>query len=88
MSRMTYGQSKKRNVFFSFHYADVMQVNNVRKSGEFKQTSSDTGRSIEGFNDYSLWESRRLNGDDALKRLIREGVQNTSVVCVLVGSKT
>ncbi|MES5482115.1 hypothetical protein QMZ05_05100 [Bradyrhizobium sp. INPA03-11B] len=72
MSGMTYGQSKKRNVFSSFHYADVMRVNNVRKSGEFKQTSSDDGRSIEGFYDYSLWENRRLNGEDALMRLIRE----------------
>lgn len=83
-----YPQTKKRNVFFSFHYADVMRVNNVRNSGEFKQAASDGGRSIEGFYDYSLWESRRLNGEDGLKRLIREGVQNTSVVCVLIGSKT
>ena len=70
----------KRRVFFSFHFADVMRVNNVRKAFEFQPNPS--------FYDSSLWESRRLEGDEALKRLIRQGVENTSVVCVLVGTHT
>ncbi len=86
------GAPRKRNVFFSFHYADIMRVNNVRLCGEFKGSSpadvlyGPTKRSIEGFYDKSLWESRKLDGPDALKNLIRDGVKNTSVVCLLVGS--
>ena len=83
-----YQQQKKRRVFFSFHYKDIMRVNNVRNSGEFARSSSDAGRNIEGYYDASLWESRKLDGDDSLKRLIRDGVKNTSAVCVLVGSQT
>ena len=81
--------STKRKVFFSFHYNDIMRVNNVRLSQEFKSSeSSSGGRSIEGFYDNSLWESKRLSGPDALKQLIRDGVHNTSVVCVLAGAET
>jgi hypothetical protein len=78
---------KKRHVFFSFHYADVMRVNNVRQSGQFKTDKTD-GREIEGFYDKSLWESKKLTGDASLKTLIREGVERTSVVCVLAGANT
>lgn len=81
-------QVKKRRTFFSFHYADIMRVNVVRKSGEFATSSGSAGRHIEGYYDASLWESRKLEGPDALKRLIREGVENTSAVCVLVGTET
>lgn len=85
---------KKRKVFFSFHYADIMRVNVVRKSGEFKTNSiadalyGDDKRSIEGFYDESLWESKKLDGPEALKALIRDGVKNTSVVCLLIGSQS
>jgi hypothetical protein len=65
-----------------------MRVNNVRNSGEFAKSSAESGRNIEGYYDASLWESRKLEGDDGLKRLIRDGVKNTSAVCVLVGSET
>lgn len=75
----------RRKTFFSFHYADVIRVNNVRKSQEFRDTKS--GLDIK-FYDGSLWESVKLEGDEALKRLIRDGVQNTSVVCVLIGTET
>lgn len=78
----------KRRAFFSFHYADVMRVNNVRKSGEFRTASQATGRDVEGFYDGSLWESRKRVGDEAIKTLIRDGVHNTSAVCVLAGSET
>ncbi|CDN57665.1 Hypothetical protein RG1141_PA08330 (plasmid) [Neorhizobium galegae bv. officinalis bv. officinalis str. HAMBI 1141] len=81
-------QQKKRRTFFSFHYADIMRVNVVRMSGEFATSSTAFGRNIEGYYDGSLWESRKLQGDDALKSLIRTGVENTSTVCVLVGSET
>ncbi len=66
-------QLKRRRVFFSFHYADIMRVNNVCLSGEFVNSASQAGRDVEGFYDNGLWESRRREGDDAIKALIREG---------------
>lgn len=75
----------RRRTFFSFHYADVIRVNNVRKSQEFRDSKS--GPEIT-FYDGSLWESVKLEGDESLKRLIREGIRNTSVVCVLIGTET
>ena len=83
---------KKRRVFFSFHYADIMRVNNVRLSQEFQGGTllggGRAGREISGFYDFSLWESKRLEGPESLKRLIRDGVQNTSAICVLAGTYT
>lgn len=81
-------QAKKRRVFFSFHYADIMRVNNVRMAGEFAKSSSDSGRDVEGFYDNSLWESRQRDGEEAIRNLIRDGVKNSSAVCVLVGTET
>ncbi len=76
---------KRRKVFFSFHFDDVMRVNAVRQAWRFRQPGTLLTPS---FYDSSLWESRRREGDESLKRLIREGVDYTSAVCVLVGSST
>lgn len=76
---------KKRKAFFSFHYDDIMRVNNVRNAWKIAHPDSPMMRS---FYDSSLWESRKLEGPEAVKRLIREGVENTSAVCVLIGSQT
>jgi hypothetical protein len=43
---------------------------------------------LRSFYDSSIWEARAIEGDEAVKRLIREGVEYTSAVCVLVGSGT
>jgi MTH538 TIR-like domain (DUF1863) len=75
----------KRKAFFSFHFDDVMRVNVVRNAWKITHPDSAAMRS---FYDSSLWERRKLEGDDALKRLIREGVSYTSAVCVLIGSET
>ena len=83
------GPPRKRNVFFSFHYADIMRVNNVRMSQEFQGNAlTGGGRSIQGFYDYSLWESRKTQGAEAIKRLIKDGVDRTSAVCVLIGTES
>ncbi|MBC8555404.1 MAG: TIR domain-containing protein [Candidatus Brocadiales bacterium] len=71
-----------RKVFFSFYYADIMNANIVRNSGQFKPTA-DTG-----FYDASLWESARTRGDAAIQRLIDNGLSNTSVTCFLIGEQT
>jgi hypothetical protein len=75
----------KRKAFFSFHYDDIMRVNVVRNAWKITHPDSDQAR---GFYDGSLWESRKLNGDESVKTLIREGVEHTSAVCVLIGSET
>ena len=36
----------------------------------------------------SLWEEARKKGDDAVKRLINEGLKGTSVTIVLIGAET
>lgn len=76
----------KRRVFFSFHYqSDVWRVNQVRQSWRYNHEYS---REAEGFYDGSIWERSKRTGPDSLKNLIREGIKNTSVTCVLVGSNT
>ncbi|MEI5682339.1 MULTISPECIES: TIR domain-containing protein [unclassified Mesorhizobium] len=74
-----------RKVFFSFHYDDIIRVNNVRNIREFQD-----GTSIESqaFYDRSLWESSKRANPESLKQLIREGIKHSSVVCVLIGRNT
>ena len=71
-----------RRVFFSFHYTDIMNANIVRNSGQFKPTQET------GFYDASLWEEARTKGDAAIKRLIDNGLNNTSVTVFLLGAET
>jgi hypothetical protein len=72
-----------RKVFFSFHYErDLWRVNVVRNSGMVE------GLSAAGFNDQSLWEDTKRRGDDAVKRLIDNGLNGTSVTVVLIGADT
>jgi hypothetical protein len=75
----------KRKVYFAFHYADIMRVNNVRNAWKIDHPDNQLARS---FYDSSLWESRKAESDDTLKKLIREGVEYTSAVCVLIGADT
>ena len=71
-----------RQVFFSFHYADIMNANIVRKSGQFMPTAET------GFYDKSLWEEAQTKGAAAVQALIDKGLVNTSVTVFLVGAKT
>ena len=75
----------KRKVFFSFYFDDIMRVNVVRNAWKITHPDNALMRS---FYDSSLWESRKLEGPESLKQLIRNGVDYTSAVCVLVGSET
>lgn len=76
----------KRRVFFSFHYQqDIWRANQVRNSWRFKNENS---REAEGFFDGSIWENARRTNDESLKSLIRDGISNTSVTAVLIGSAT
>lgn len=72
-----------RHVYFSFHYKqDIWRANQVRNSG-----IAFGARSV-GFVDRSLWEEARTKGRSSLERMIRNGLEGTSVTAVLIGSKT
>ena len=60
-------EATKRKVFFSFHYDDIMRVNNVRNAWKIDHPDNALMRS---FYDSSLWESRKTEGDKSVKRLI------------------
>jgi hypothetical protein len=72
-----------KRVFFSFHYQDVVdfRANVVRNHNVVKE---DNG----GFFDASIWESAKKQGDLALKRLINDALENTTVTVVLIGTHT
>jgi hypothetical protein len=75
----------KRKVYFAFRFKDIMRVNNVRQSGRIGQDEEKNPRE---FYDRSIWEQRSISDPESLKRLMREGVEHSSVVCVLAGSDT
>lgn len=75
----------KRKGFFSFHYDDIIRVNNVRNAWKINCPGREDKRQ---FYDRSLWESVRRKNPDGLKSLIRRGMEHASVVCVLVGTHT
>lgn len=85
MSRRGLHAFVKRRAYFAFHFDDVMRVNNVRNAWKIDHPDAPNMRS---FQDSSLWETRKLENEDTLKRLMREGVQYTSAVCVLAGKDT
>jgi hypothetical protein len=70
----------KRRVYFAFRFRDIMRVNNVRQSGKIGQ---DEQKNPRDFYDRSLWEKSSSTEAETLKRLMREGVEHSSVVCVL-----
>jgi hypothetical protein len=72
-----------RNVYFAFHYQrDIFRVNQVRNSGLL------FGARSVGFADQSLWERARTRGDEALERLILDGLVGTTATVVLIGRQT
>lgn len=72
-----------KRVFFSFHYQDVIdfRANVVRNHKTTQHKSA-------GYFDASLWEKAKKESDLALKRLINNGLKNTSVTVVLIGTNT
>jgi hypothetical protein len=74
-----------KRVYFSFHYEDVemFRANVVRNHWLTKEDREDAG-----FYDASIWESAQKKGDQALKKLINDGLEDTTVTTVLIGSET
>lgn len=74
-----------RKTFFSFHYKpDVWRAWNVRNSWVVKKDEQES----RGFYDNSVFEASQKKGDDNLKAFLRDGLDNTSVTCVLTGTET
>jgi hypothetical protein len=72
-----------RRVFFSFHYQnDVWRANQIRNAHVVE------GCAAAGFQDASLWEEAKRKGDAAIKKLINDGLDGTTVTVVLIGSET
>lgn len=74
-----------RRTFFSFHYQpDVWRAWNVRNCWVTKPADEVDS----GFFDSSVFEASKRNGEDSLKAFLRDGMENSSVTCVLAGSET
>jgi len=70
-------------VFFSFHYQrDIWRVNQVRNADVVDASAA------AGWSDASLWEEAKKKGDAAIKRLIDDGLDGTTVTAVLIGKET
>lgn len=72
-----------RYTFFSFSYEDVknFKVNVVRNSWLLNNNS-------QTFIDGSIWENEKSKGSAAIKALIEEGLNRTSVTALLIGDNT
>jgi hypothetical protein len=77
--------SVQRKVYFAFSFDDLMRVNNVRQIGKVGTRET---KKLRTFYDRSIWESRSIKTADGLKNLMRNGVKQSSAVCVLIGSET
>ena len=71
-----------RRVFFSFDYSHVWKVNQIRGMPNI------IGAAAAGFQDASLWEEAKKKTASAIRKMIDDGLQNTSVtvVCVTYGA--
>lgn len=68
--------------FFSFHYErDVQRASVVRNSSQFKNNITPE------WIDASLWEATKPS-DSAIKKLIGNALDRTTVTAVLIGSNT
>lgn len=72
-----------KRIYFCFHYQDVVdfRANVVRNHWMTKPD-----REAAGFFDWSLWESAEKTGSTAVKRLINDGLDGSSITCILIGS--
>ncbi len=72
-----------RRTFFSFHYQrDIWRVNQIRNIPNITKCAA------AGFQDASLWEEAKSKSDTAIKQLIDDGLENTTVTVIMIGAKT
>ena len=72
-----------KRVFFSFDYRDVadFRANAVRNHHALKGGGTE-------YLDASLWEEDKKKGEDAIKKVIDDGLNRTTVTAVLIGTYT
>lgn len=73
-----------KRIYFAFHYQDVIdfRANVVRKHNFIEGVES------AGYYDCSIWEDAKNTSPSALKQLIDNELNGTSITVVLVGSDT
>jgi len=72
-----------RRVFFSYHYADIWRVSQVRNSGVVR-ADLDPNQPV----DHADWESIKRRGSNAVKKWIDDQLNGAGVTVVLIGSET
>lgn len=72
-----------RNVFFSFHYKDIVRVSQIRNHYVTKPD-----RKSAGYLDWADWEQVKRQGDANIKRWINNQLNGTTVTAVLIGIET
>jgi hypothetical protein len=73
-----------RTVYFAFHYQrDIMRAQVVKQHHITKGNYS-----AAGFFDGSLEEKAKRDGDEAVRKMINNGLSGASVLCVLIGRET
>jgi hypothetical protein len=75
-----------RRVYFSFHCDDDQgRADVVLRSWRDRRPEATPAQT---FRDSRVWQEAKERGDEDVKRLIREGIDRTSVTCVLAGTRT
>jgi len=72
-----------KRVFFSFHYADIWRVNQIRNCWMVLK-----GSETAGFVDAAEFERVEREGQHAIERWIDRQLDGTSTTIVLIGSET
>jgi hypothetical protein len=72
-----------RKTFFSFAYE-----RDAWRAGQIRNSNLIASEDEYGFIDGVDWESIKRQGDDAIKRWIKDQLKNTSVTAVLIGTET
>ena len=72
-----------RKVFFSFHYADILLVSQIRNSWRLRP-----GAETQPFHDRAEWEKVKRESPATIKSWIDSQLKGSSVTVVLVGSST
>lgn len=72
-----------RKVFFSFHYADILLVSQIRNSWRIRP-----GADTQPFYDKAEWEKVKRESPSTIKSWIDTQLKGSSVTVVLVGADT
>jgi hypothetical protein len=72
-----------RKVFFSFHYADILLVSQIRSSWRIRP-----GAETQPFHDRAVWERVKRQSPATIKSWIDSQLKGSSVTVVLVGAGT